>query len=93
MSHHHTNRWKPSLFRAYVTNKYYENRDEYHSIGQEHPYTFEQYVSNNINDLRKSFRKHKKGVDSVARLVLYYKHSKRFGGQTNVQTSILRQDR
>ena len=63
MSHHHSYRWKPSLFRAFVTNQYYANRDEYHSIGQQQPYTFEQYYRNNINDLRKSFKKHKKEVD------------------------------
>jgi hypothetical protein len=63
MSHHHSYRWKPSLFRAFVTNRYYENRDEYHSIGQQQPYTFAEYYRNNINDLRKSFRLHKKEVD------------------------------
>ena len=63
MSHHHSYRWKPSLFRAFVTNQYYANRDEYHSIGQKQPNTFEQYYRNNINDLRKSFKKHKKEVD------------------------------
>lgn len=65
MSHAHTNVWRPRRFRAFVTNKYYENRDEYHSIGQEQPYTFEQYYRNNINDLRKSFKKHKKEVDKT----------------------------
>jgi hypothetical protein len=65
MSHYHTNRWKPSLFRAFVTNQYYANRDEYHAVGEQHPYTFEQYYRNNINDLKKSFRKHKKEVDKT----------------------------
>ena len=66
MSHGHSMYpFKPSLFRAFVTNKYYENRDEYHSIGQEQPYAFEQYYRNNINDLRKSFKKHKKEVDKT----------------------------
>ena len=65
MSHHHSYRWKPSLFRAFVTNQYYANRDEYHSIGQQQPYTFAEYYRNNINDLKKSFRKHKKEVDKT----------------------------
>jgi len=64
MSHHHTNRWKPALFRAFVTNQYFENRDEYQAAGQQHPYSFEQYYRTNINDLRKSFKKHKKKIDS-----------------------------
>ncbi len=66
MSHRHINRWKPRLFRSFVTNQYYANRDEYHSIGQEHPYTFEQYYRNNINDLKKSFKIHKKEVDKTS---------------------------
>ena len=65
MSHHHTNRWKPSLFRAFVTNQYYANRDEYHNVGEEQPHTFEQYYRNNIADLKESFRKHKKEVDKL----------------------------
>ena len=65
MSHHHSYRWKPSLFRAFVTNQYYANRDEYHNIGQQHPYTFEEYYRNNINDLKESFTKHKKEVDKT----------------------------
>jgi len=65
MSHAHSNRWKPALFRAFVTNQYYANRDEYHDIGQQHPYTFEEYYRNNINDLKESFRKHKKEVDKT----------------------------
>ncbi len=65
MSHHHTNRWKPALFRAFVTNKYYANRDEYHDVGEEQPYTFAEYYRSNIADLKKSFRKHKKEVDKT----------------------------
>ena len=63
MTHSHNTSWRPRLFRAFVTNEYYANRDEYHQVGQQQPYTFEQYVSNNINDLRKKFKKMKKVVD------------------------------
>ena len=65
MTHSHTNRWRPQRFRAFVTNQYFENRDEYFAVGQTQPHTFEQYVSNNINDLRKRFKKHKKEVDKL----------------------------
>ena len=47
---------KRAWFRAFVTIQYYENRDEYDSVGQRQPYTFEQYVSNNICDLKAKFR-------------------------------------
>jgi hypothetical protein len=47
---------KRALFRAFVTSQYYANRDEYDSVGQRQPYTFEQYVSNNISDLKAKFR-------------------------------------
>ena len=60
MSHSHTNRWRPQLFRAFVTNQYFENRDEYESYGQKQPHTFEQYVRDNLDYLRKEFKKNKK---------------------------------
>ena len=64
MSHSHSKySWRPRKFRAFVTNEYYANRDEYHQVGQQQPYTFEEYVSNNINDLRKKYKKMKKEVD------------------------------
>ena len=63
MSHSHTFTWRPRKFRAFVTNEYYANRDEYDQVGQQQPYTFEEYVSNNINDLRKKYKKMKKEVD------------------------------
>ena len=65
MTHSHTNRWRPQRFRAFVTNQYYENRDEYFAAGQQQPHTFEQYVSNNINYLRQQFKKLKKEVDKL----------------------------
>lgn len=63
MSHSHNHSWRPRKFRAFVTNEYYANRDEYDAVGQVQPYTFEEYVSNNINDLRKKYKKIKKEVD------------------------------
>jgi hypothetical protein len=63
MSHSHTFSWRPRKFRAFVTNQYYANRDEYDSVGQTQPYTFEEYVRNNINDLRLEYKKIKKVVD------------------------------
>ena len=63
MTHSHNNSWRPRKFRAFVTNEYYANRDEYDQVGQVQPYMFEEYVSNNINDLRKKYKKMKKEVD------------------------------
>ena len=52
-------RYKPQLFRLFVTSQYYANRDEYVSVGQQQPYTFEQYTSNNMQQLRRDFKLHK----------------------------------
>jgi len=46
--------YKP--FRAFISNKYYENRDEYQSFGQQQPYTFEEYVKNNLSLLKEKYR-------------------------------------
>jgi len=43
-------------FRAFITNQYYENRDEYESSGQTQPHTFEQYVAQNIRALKAKYR-------------------------------------
>ena len=43
-------------FRAFVTSRYYENRDEYEGFGQKQPYTFSEYVWGNISQLRADFR-------------------------------------
>jgi hypothetical protein len=56
MSHSHTFSWRPRKFRAFVTNQYYANRDEYDSVGQVQPYTFEQYVRQNIDLLKEKYR-------------------------------------
>ena len=56
MSHSHTFTWRPRLFRAYVTNQYYANRDEYDSVGQTQPYTFEEYVQQHMVQLRLDYK-------------------------------------
>jgi hypothetical protein len=56
MSHSHNTSWRPRKFRAFVTNQYYANRDEYDSVGQVQPYTFEQYVRQNIDLLKEKYR-------------------------------------
>ena len=43
-------------FRAFCSNKYYENRDEYESCGQTQPHTFEQYLKANISALMTEYR-------------------------------------
>ena len=58
MSHAHTFTWRPRRFRAFVTNQYYANRDEYDSAGQTQPHTFEQYVQENLSQLKQDFRVH-----------------------------------
>ena len=63
MSHSHSFSWRPRKFRAFVTNQYYANRDEYDFHGQVQPHSFEEYVRNNINDLRLEYKKIKKEVD------------------------------
>jgi hypothetical protein len=43
-------------FRIFVTNKYYENRDEYHSWGLEQPYSLEEYIRKNLKLLKQLYR-------------------------------------
>jgi len=50
---------KPKQFRSFVTNQYWANKDEYHAMQQEHPYTFEEYVRNNLKDLKEGFKQAK----------------------------------
>ena len=56
MTHSHNNSWRPRKFRTFVTNQYYANRDEYDSVGQQQPYTLEQYVRQNIDLLKEKYR-------------------------------------
>ena len=58
MSHQHNTSWRPRLFRTFVTNQYYANRDEYDAVGQTQPHTFEQYVHENLSQLKQDFRVH-----------------------------------
>jgi hypothetical protein len=59
MTHQRVFKHKPQLFRAFVTRAYYANRDEYDDVGEQQPYTFEQYASNNMQQLRRDFKLHK----------------------------------
>jgi hypothetical protein len=59
MSHSHSFSWRPRKFRAFVTNEYYANRDEYDSVGQSQPYKFEEYVRQNIDLLKEKYRRDK----------------------------------
>ncbi len=56
MSHSHTNTWRPRKFRAFVTNEYYANRDEYQAHRQQQPHTFDEYVRQNIDFLKEKYR-------------------------------------
>ena len=56
MSHSHTYTWRPRLFRTYCVNRYYANRDEYDAVGQQQPYTFEQYVQQHLSMLKQDYR-------------------------------------
>ena len=60
MSQPNTNYVRPRLFRAFVTNRYWANRDEYDAYHQQQPYTFDEYASNNLQQLRKDFKLHKR---------------------------------
>ena len=56
MSHSHTFTWRPRRFRAFVTNQYYANRDEYDSAGQQQPFTFAAYVQQHLSLLKQQYR-------------------------------------
>jgi hypothetical protein len=56
MTHSHNHSWRPRKFRAFVTNEYYANRDEYDQCGQTQPHTFEQYLKENISLLKEKYR-------------------------------------
>ena len=62
MSHSHTFTWRPRRFRAFVTNQYYANRDEYDGAGQQQPYTFEQYVQEHLSLLKQQFKQQRKNT-------------------------------
>jgi len=62
MSHAHTNAWRPRRFRTFVTNQYYANRDEYDSVGQRQPHTFDEYVHLNLSLLKQQFKQQRKNT-------------------------------
>ena len=47
-------KFKP--FRAFLWNQYFENRDEYDSVGEVQPHSFEQYLKENISLLKEKYR-------------------------------------
>ena len=47
---------KKRPFYAFCQNKYFENRDEYESCGQVQPFTFREYLLQNISLLRQKYR-------------------------------------
>ena len=49
-------RVRPKPFRMFVTRLYYENRDEYHSSGQDQPHTFDEYYRANRGLLIQQYR-------------------------------------
>ena len=54
-----TNYVRPRMFRAFVTSAYWTNKDEYDGVGQQQPWTFDEYVSNNLAQLKRDFKMHK----------------------------------
>ena len=62
MSHSHTFTWRPRQFRAFVTNAYYANRDEYFAVGQQQPYTFEQYYVQHRSMLKQQYKQQRKNT-------------------------------
>ena len=43
-------------FRAFCTDQYYTNRDEYFAYGQTQPHTMQEYIEANIQDLKARYR-------------------------------------
>lgn len=56
MSHSHSSYVRPRRFRVFCTNRYWENRDEYDGYLQVQPWTFEEYVRENLGTLKDQFR-------------------------------------
>ena len=56
MSHSHSSYVRPRGFRVFCTNRYWENRDEYDGFRQVQPYSFEEYVRENLSTLKEQFR-------------------------------------
>ena len=56
MSHTHANYLRPRGFRVFCTNQYWENRDEYDGYLQVQPHSFEEFVSENLAQLKDQYR-------------------------------------
>lgn len=56
MTRQHSALWRKQPFRAFVTNQYYANRDEYFACGQQQPHTLEQYYVQNKLLLKQQYR-------------------------------------
>jgi hypothetical protein len=52
-------------FRAFITQQYYENRDEYDAARQQQPHTFEEYIRKNISLLKAKYRLTWQKTDSI----------------------------
>ena len=48
--------WRTRLFRVFVNNAYYANREEYELFGQTQTQTFEQYTSTNLQQLKQAYK-------------------------------------
>jgi len=47
---------KAKPFRAFCSDQYYNNRDEYFAYGQDQPYTMEEYVRTHMGLLKEQYR-------------------------------------
>ena len=56
MTHAHSSYVRPRRFRVFCTNCYYENRDEYEGFRQVQPHSFDEYVRENLGQLKAQFR-------------------------------------
>ena len=56
MTHAHSSYVRPRRFRVFCTNLYWENRDEYDGFRQVQPYSFEEFVHENLSSLKAQFR-------------------------------------
>lgn len=51
---------KAKPFRAFCSEQYYNNRDEYFAYGQDQPYTMEEYIRANMGLLKQLYRGQRK---------------------------------
>jgi hypothetical protein len=65
LNQQYKDQFRPRLFRVFVTDQYYANRDEYDSVGETQPYTFEQYVRSHMSMLKAQWRSVRSGADKL----------------------------